>query len=93
MAMTLGGIASGIGLVARPRELRAIIVTTKTGLTIRGLLSEMDRGVIILKAAQRAGEEQGRIVWQAIAGDVVIPADNVDYYQRDVEPALGIMEG
>jgi hypothetical protein len=63
-------------------ERRAVVVSTKTGLDIRGVLREQTGELLVLAAASVAGEEGGRTTWKPLVGDTVIPMSNVDYWQR-----------
>jgi len=68
---------------------RVVQVQTKTGETFRGLLVETNRTVFIMRAARKGTEDQltGES-WVPMLGDLVIPADNVDYWQEGLEAAL-----
>jgi hypothetical protein len=72
-----------------PASLHTVIVHTKTDRTIRGLLVEKSRDKLVLRPASIAVEEaNGTTSWTKIDGDVVIPLDNVDFWQEGVEAQL-----
>lgn len=68
--------------------LQTVIVSTKTGLDIRGVLREEHADGLVLAAASVLGDENGQSVWKSLPGEVVIPASNVDYYQRALPPEV-----
>lgn len=68
-----------------PEPLRAVVVTTKTGGALKGLLAGKDGSALLLKAAQLATQgANSRITWQPLAGEVIIPRDNIEYWQQGV---------
>jgi hypothetical protein len=70
--------------------LAVVIVTLKTDTTIRGVLREVGENGFILAAAQIAGEvpNTNNVAWRSLPGEVVIPLNNVDYWQRSLPPEL-----
>ena len=58
--------------------LGGVIVTTRTGRTFRGVLWRRERGLLVLRNAElmRQGGEP-----TPVDGEVVIPAENVDFIQ------------
>ncbi len=58
--------------------LRTVLVNTKTGNTLRGVLYRQRRRYLVLKQAEilRSGKEP-----MAMDGEVVVYADNVDFIQ------------
>lgn len=70
------------------KELQLVVVTTRTGLDIRGLLREVDERFCVLTAAAVMVENGQQVAWRDLPGEVVIPLANVDYYQRGVPPSL-----
>lgn len=71
--------------IANP--VRVVWVTTKTGATLKGLMVERTRDVMVLRAAAvgTVDNMQGE-VWTKMQGDVVVPMDNVDYWQEGLQP-------
>lgn len=70
---------------------RAVIVTTKTDQTIRGLLADLNKAYMTIRPASIAGQDPnnpGRMVWTRLDGDVVIPMENIDFWQEGVEAQL-----
>lgn len=87
MAASLGFL--GHPLVPRARQLATVIVALKTGNSIKGVLAEQARDALVLRAASQATVGQNSVIsWQPLAGDVVIPLDNVDYWQAGLDPAI-----
>lgn len=69
--------------------LHTIIVHTKTEQTLRGMLSYKNKDFIVLRPASIATTDQnGAVIWSNVDGDVVIPMDNVDFWQEGVEAKL-----
>lgn len=71
--------------------IHAVIVTTKTDQTIRGLLVDKTRQYLTLRPASIAGQDPnnpGSMVWTRLDGDIVIPMENVDFWQEGVEAQL-----
>lgn len=58
--------------------LRQVIVNTKTERTFRGVLWRRRRGFLVLRNAELL---QGRGEVMPMDGEVVIPAENVDFIQ------------
>lgn len=70
---------TGSGLEPLP----VVVVTTKAGYEIRGLLREEgSNGFVLVDAAQSMAGPNGQTAWKPLLGEVVIPLSNVDYYQR-----------
>lgn len=70
---------------------RAVIVHTRTDETIRGLMVDLNRNFLIIRPASIAGQDPlnpGNVVWTAVDGDVVIPRDNVSFWQEGIEAQL-----
>lgn len=60
----------------------AVIVTTRTGQSIKGVLVGNGRDGMMLRAASLGSiDGNGSPQWQRLMGDVVIPANNIDFYQ------------
>jgi hypothetical protein len=58
------------------------LVTTRTGTSIKGLLVDRSRAGVVLRAASVGSlDRNGVTVWERMAGDVVIPIENIDYWQ------------
>ena len=71
------------------RRLRVVAVSTKTGNTIRGALVDEMRNALVLRSASLANPDQnGNIRWDNLDGDVVIPMENVDFWQDWLEPTI-----
>lgn len=74
--------------------LRVVWVTTKDDRTIRGVMVERNREYVILRAAQVGNEfrqNEGaprRVEWTKMQGDVVIPVENVAYWQEGLDPSI-----
>lgn len=72
-----------------PSTLKTIIVHTKTDRTVRGLLADRTKTVLVLRPASIASDDQnGQTIWTKIDGDVVIPWDNIDFWQEGIEAQL-----
>lgn len=72
-------------------SLHAVIVHTKTDETLRGLLVDKSREFLVLRPASIAGPDPlntGNVIWTAVDGDVVIPRENVNYWQEGIEAQL-----
>ena len=65
--------------------LETVIVNTKTKLAFRGVLWDRQRGFLVLRNASLL--EKGAA--KPLDGEVVIPADNVDFLQVAAPPAGG----
>lgn len=65
-------------------------VTTKTGQSIKGVMVDRSKDVIVLRAARLASVQQatGATTWQAVQADFVIPWDNVDFWQEGLDPSI-----
>jgi hypothetical protein len=76
-----------------PRRLRVVAVSTKTGQTIRGMLVDEKRDGLVLRAAALANLDQNQVVkWDPLDGDVVVPMDNVDFWQDALDPKFLMVE-
>ena len=74
-------------MLRSPGPLNAVLVTTRDGQSIKGVLVERSRDGLILRAASLAGvDPNGVQVWTKMVGDVVVPMPNVAFYQE----ALGV---
>lgn len=79
-------VARWLGLT---QPVDTVIISTKTGQSIKGVLVHRDRTAYILRAASIGSLDQNGVAqWQRLMGDVIIPADNVDYYQSALEPSI-----
>ncbi len=60
-----------------------VMVHLKSGDTIRGLLVDRQREWLTLRAASVGSvrPQDGAEMWTKAVGDVVIPVDNIDWYQ------------
>ena len=70
--------------VVNPVE--AVWVNLKTGDAIKGILVDRQRDFLMLRAA-RVGTtrtQDGAQIWTKAVGDIVIPMDNIDYYQTAI---------
>lgn len=67
-----------MALFDRYPTLRRVIVNTKTDKAIRGVLWQRRRGYLVLREAEilKRGAETAKV-----DGEVVVPADNVDFIQ------------
>jgi hypothetical protein len=70
-------------MLRRPGPLNVVLVQTKTGGSIKGVLVERNRVALVLRAAAIAsvGINDSQI-WSKAIGDLVIPMVNVDYWQE-----------
>lgn len=89
----VGSIGAALGLVphdSKPRApLQTVVVNLKTGTVIKGVLVERAIDALVLRAASQANEGPNhRITWVSVGGEVVIPMENVDYWQAGAEPAI-----
>jgi hypothetical protein len=70
--------------------LHVVWVTTKTGNSMKGILVDRTRELMVLRAASM-GSEVGATKqekWTRLTGDVVIPMDNVDFWQEGFNPSI-----
>lgn len=68
-----------------------IIVSTKTDQSIRGMLVDRNKQYLTLRPASIASTDEknpGNVIWTSLDGDVVIPWDNIDFWQEGVEAQL-----
>lgn len=71
------------------QPLRAVVVTTKDGITIRGAMVHADRAMVLLRSAAVGSDDpQTGLKWQKMQGDIVIPLDNVSYWQEGLDASL-----
>jgi hypothetical protein len=78
-------------LRGRQEPLRAVVVALKTGGALKGLLTARDGTALVLRSGTLGNiDRNGKIAWQPLAGDVIIPMENVDYYQQGagIDPSL-----
>lgn len=72
-----------------PKKLEVVIVQLKTQLALRGALAEHRRDALVLKAAAQSNvDPSGHITWTSLAGEIVIPMDNIDFWQAGIDPAI-----
>lgn len=69
--------------------LMVVLVNLRSGTTLRGALVDERRNALVLRGAAVAnvGDDR-RISWTGLDGDVVIPMENVDYYQASLDASL-----
>lgn len=66
--------------------LDTIVVTTKTGQLIKGILVDQSREKIMVRMASVSSvDRNGNTIWTRLNGDVVILSENVDWYQLAVD--------
>lgn len=65
----------------KARVLGAVIVSTKSGQSIKGMLIQRALDAIVLRAASLAAVDKDAVTWHSLEGDVVIPMENVDFWQ------------
>lgn len=65
-------------------------VTTKTGQSVKGVMVDRSRDIVVLRAARLASVDQrtGGTTWAPVQGDFVIPWDNVDFWQEGLDPSI-----
>jgi len=75
------------------QPLDVVWVSLKTGDAVRGILIDRTRDLMVLRSAQLGTERPSdhAQIWTRLQGDVVVPMDNVDYWQRGL-PA-DVLEG
>lgn len=73
-----------------PRPVHVVWVTTKTGNSIKGVLVDRTRELMTLRAAAIGSEDNATKTqtWVRLSGDIVIPMDNVDYWQEGLDPSM-----
>lgn len=73
----------------RPAEPPVVLVTTKSGQSLKGVLREARSDALVLGLGSVASVAEGatKVEWLALDGDVVIPIDNVDFYQLGLDAA------
>lgn len=60
-----------------------VVITTRDGTEIKGILREQSENAFILSSAAIAGTGSNQeTVWKDLVGEVVIPADRIEYWQR-----------
>ena len=70
-----------------------MLVSTKTGSSIKGLLRDQaPNGLVLTNASVAAVDPNGTVQWHSLDGDVVVPMQNVDYWQTNLNVAdyLGV---
>jgi hypothetical protein len=73
----------------RSLNLPTVIVSTKTGSSIKGALVDRKRDALVLRAASVAAvDANGNVEWHALDGDVVIAMENVDFWQEGLDASL-----
>jgi hypothetical protein len=71
------------------KPLDVVVITTKTSLEIKGVLREEASDAFVLTSAALAGNGPNmETIWSDLAGEVVVPFSNVDYYQRSLPPDI-----
>jgi hypothetical protein len=66
-------------------RLDVVMVTTRTGTSIKGLLVDRARNGIVLRAASVGSvDHNGVATWERMGGDVVVPIENIDYWQANL---------
>lgn len=72
-----------------PEQLATVIITTKTGQSIKGALVRHQRDALFLRFASVANvNPQGQITWMGLDGDTVVPMDNIDFWQDALDASL-----
>jgi hypothetical protein len=70
---------------ALANPMTVVMVTTRTGTSIKGLLVDRGRSGIVLRAAAVGSvDHNGVTVWERMGGDVVVPIENIDYWQSNL---------
>jgi hypothetical protein len=60
-----------------------VVITTRDGSEIKGILREQSENAFVLTSAALAGEgPNGQTIWKDLVGEVVVPASRVEYWQR-----------
>ncbi len=76
-------------LWSRFGPLNSVVVSLKTGTSLRGVLVDKRNDGLVLRAASVASlDQQGALHWVKLDGDVVIPVENLDYYQEALDPEM-----
>ena len=71
------------------RPIRAVAITTVTGNSLIGVLVDQRRDALVLRSARIVGvDTNGNPKVDALDGDVVVPMQNVDYWQDALDPAI-----
>jgi hypothetical protein len=69
--------------------LNVVMVTTRTGTSIKGLLVERARNGVVLRAASVGSLDHNNVAtWERMGGDIVIPIENIDYWQENLPPEV-----
>ncbi len=70
------------------RPVHAVWVGLKTGSTIKGVLVDRTREMLVIRAGKlgSVNPTNGQESWVPMTGDVCIPMDNVDYWQEGIDP-------
>lgn len=67
----------------------AVVVSLLTGRTIKGAMVEKGKNGIVLRAASVEDRDAAQhVTWAALDGDVVIPWDQVEFYQTGLDAAI-----
>lgn len=77
----------------KAKPLPTVVVHTQTGQMIRGALVEAGSEVYVLRMAALANQSGpgSPVSWQALAGDVVIRTENVDFMQHGLDHSFLVM--
>lgn len=66
-----------------------VVVSLLSGRSIKGALVERGDRVIVLRAAMVSDEDAAKhVTWERMDGDVVIPWDQVEFWQEGLDAAL-----
>jgi hypothetical protein len=72
-----------------PGPVRTVMVHTKDENSFKGALVDQRRDGFVLRACQYAQVDQNNSVrWTPIDGDVVIPKENISWWQEGLDVAL-----
>ena len=71
-----------------PKRLSTVVISLKTGTDIKGVLRETTEDAMVLSSASVAGTVGNVTVWRPLPGEVVVPMDNIEYYQRALPAAI-----
>jgi hypothetical protein len=67
----------------------AVIVSLKTGQSLKGVLLDRRADAIILRATSVAAVDANtNVEWHSLDGDVVIPMENIDFWQEGLDAAI-----
>lgn len=72
-----------------PQPLPVVVVSTKSGQLLRGVLVSVHRDALIMRAVTIATVERNQQTRYApLDGDVVVPTDNIDFYQTGLDASI-----